>query len=524
MNNYHHLFKLFADICRKHTSKEAVYEQKTQRTISFEELYQQALEHSKKLKNHGVKEKDRVIMGFRPSIEFIVNVFALFHMNAVPIFIDSGLPFKNLLNCIKGINAKAIIGSKKTFLVSKIFKKSFKDIELFLTPNLNLHKKQSPYSEKISISENDLAAIVFTSGSTGAAKGVLYTHKMFLTQIDILKSSYNINKNDIDMSLFPLFSLFALCMEVPTVILDIDFARLLKNNPKKILHCIKEKNVTLSFGSPTMWNKIADYCIQNKQSFHNLEKIIMAGCAIPHKLLKKIYQYKLLSGKEKIFITYGATESLPVTSIEGKEILSYSHEKSNLGHGTCIGKAISNDIDIQIIKISDDSSYEFETREILAPDMHGEIIISGDIVSPAYFNLGKKGKLFQGEKIWHRIGDIVYKDKNNYYWISSRKEDIIYHRNEILFTTECENIFNNHPAVYRSALIKIKEKPTILIEIYKKEKKYWAKIHKELLEIAQKNSKTKNIKNIQLHKKFPVDIRHNAKIKRDILTKELNNN
>ncbi|MDP3283289.1 MAG: peptide synthase, partial [Desulfobacterales bacterium] len=90
-----------------------------------------------------------------------------------------------------------------------------------------------------------------------------------------------------------------------------------------------------------------------------------------------------------------------------------------------------------------------------------------------------------------------------------------------LFTIPCEAIFNNHPGVFRSALVGIGKKPNqrpvICIETEGEVKTDKGKLEKELLAIAVKHELTKDIKTILFHKSFPVDIRHNSKIFREKL-------
>ena len=514
-------YHLFAKNCQLLPNKLAIWEQKTHTSINFTDLLSKIHEYEKKFNTYQLEKGSKVIIAFKPNIDFVSYIFALFKCQLVPIFLDSGLPLKILLNSIDHINADAIICQRKTYLFSKIKKSSFKNIRYFFSPKLTLFKEQKIKNKEPQTLDSSIAAIVFTSGSTGFAKGVLYTHKMFLTQIEMIQKKYNIGAKDRDMSIFPLFSLFALCMQASTVILDIDFSRLLKNPVKKIINLINERNISLSFGSPTIWNKITDYCITNNKKISSIQTIIMAGCAVQNKLLKKIYDNQLIKKSGKIFITYGATESLPVTSIEGREALKYTEKKTTQGYGTCIGKIFNSINDIAITKYEQIENHNFNKKELLPINEIGEIIISGPIVSPQYYKLDKKGKIYQDdEKFWHYIGDMVYLDKNQYYWICGRKEDVFFYKQQAYYSVLIENIFNAHLKVFRAALIQINEKPIVIIELNNKnDYQNWAQIKQQLFTMAKSYSISENITDFYFYKKFPVDIRHNAKIKRDILRK-----
>ena len=155
----------------------------------------------------------------------------------------------------------------------------------------------------------------------------------------------------------------------------------------------------------------------------------------------------------------------------------------------------------------------------------GEITVKGDLVTRQYFErpaADALAKIKDGDTIWHRMGDLGWMDSKGRIWFCGRKSHRVTTKDRTLFTIPCEAIFNNHPKVYRSALVGIgsppDQKPVICIELeHGKVKPKKKKIKKELFELAQQNELTKSIKTILFHKSFPVDIRHNSKIFREKL-------
>ena len=131
-------------------------------------------------------------------------------------------------------------------------------------------------------------------------------------------------------------------------------------------------------------------------------------------------------------------------------------------------------------------------------------------------------KIKQGDEIWHRMGDLGWMDQKGRIWFCGRKSHRVITDNRTLFTIPCEAIFNNHPKVFRSALVGVgspmKQKPVICIEL----KKEYLKANKKELSIdlaalAARHELTKTIETILFHGAFPVDIRHNSKIFREKL-------
>ena len=128
---------------------------------------------------------------------------------------------------------------------------------------------------------------LFTSGSTGPPKGVVYTHEMFSRQLEVLRYCYQIKQQDVDLSTFPLFSLFGVGIGMTSIIPEMDFSCPAKVNPEKILKTISKYKITSGFGSPALWNTISRYCISNNRNLYSINRILMAGAPISGSLIKK---------------------------------------------------------------------------------------------------------------------------------------------------------------------------------------------------------------------------------------------
>jgi acyl-CoA synthetase (AMP-forming)/AMP-acid ligase II len=232
----------------------------------------------------------------------------------------------------------------------------------------------------------------------------------------------------------------------------------------------------------------------------------------------------MLDDQAEIFTPYGATESLPIAAIGSKEILSQTAQKTREGHGICVGKPLRQ-IQLKIIKVTDEIIEKWSDNWELATGEKGEIIVKGDVVSQEYYQKPQataKAKIDDNGEVWHRMGDIGWLDEQGRLWFCGRKNHRVVTPEETMFTITCEAIFQQHPAVYRAALVGIgekgKQKPVLCIELeadHKRDNK--KQIQQELLDLAKKHSHTQKIQTILYHPSFPVDIRHNAKIFREEL-------
>ncbi|MCP3931937.1 MAG: AMP-binding protein, partial [Bacteroidetes bacterium] len=389
--------------------------------------------------------------------------FALFKIGAPVILIDPGMGYRNLLKCISGVKPRIFIGILRAHIFKKLNAKQFKTIEksfchgfsfgLFGT---DLKKCTIDSKSKLSIyqpNEEDLAAIIFTTGSTGPPKGVRYEHSVFAAQLRLIRDYYKISSSDTDQPAFPLFALFSTALGASAVIPDMDSTKPARVDPAKFISSIQRNGVTYSFGSPALWNVVSRHCLENNITLNTLNLVLMAGAPIPGDLLERMVA--ILPSDTIIHTPYGATECLPIVSMEAKEILHKTWMLTKQGKGTCVGRALP-DISIKIISITEDEIIDIDSIEELQQGEIGEIIVQGDVVTRAYDNNRtetKKSKIYDGKSLWHRMGDIGYLDESGRLWFCGRKGHRVITSKGVLFTIPCEAIVNNHPWVFRSALV-----------------------------------------------------------------------
>ena len=522
-------------VAQNHPHQTAITDSRNDTSISFKELDDESSNIASGLKQYGLKKGTRILLFIPFSIKFISTCFALFKAGAVPILIDPGLGKKNILKCIDETKAQGVIANPAVHLASSFFQRYFRHIKYRISTDScwfwsgcslkDFNKIAEPNFTYNDTHFSNPAAILFTSGSTGSPKGVVYTHGMFSHQLDVLRSCYKIQPGEIDLSTFPLFSLFGVGIGMTSILPEMDFTRPAKVDPEKILNTITKYNVTSGFGSPALWNTISLYCISKKRDISSLNRILMAGAPIPCSLIKRFDH--LLKPEAKIHTPYGATEALPVTTIERKEILEDTLKQ---GYGVCVGHTVPN-IELRIITITDDSIPEWEDSIQLTHGNIGEIVVKAPWVTQNYFNRDEaarfaKIKDLRENILWHRMGDVGYIDDKNRLWFCGRKSQRVCTPKETLFTIPCEGVFNIHHKVKRSALVGVgknkNQKPVIIIE-----PEHFSELRsnsvrnlliEELLDLGSQHKHTHQIKKILIHQNFPVDIRHNAKISREKLS------
>ena len=259
-------------------------------TLSFRELHAEVDAWCRRLEASGVKRGDRTLVMVKQGLPLIAGVFALFTLGAVPVIIDPGMGLKNFLTCVRHSRPRVLMGIPIARFISRLLPRAFAAVQVRIPaspaltarltkPQVSSGSLASP-RDAVSVQPGDLAAILFTSGSTGAPKGVCYEHGMFAAQVRLIRETYHIESGEIDLPLLPIFALFNPALGMTTIVPELDPRRPAAMNPKKIVRAIQQENVTNSFGSPTLWRKIGRHCEEHSLQLRSLRRVLCAGVAL----------------------------------------------------------------------------------------------------------------------------------------------------------------------------------------------------------------------------------------------------
>ncbi len=504
-------------------------------TCTFRELEEESNRLASGLTALGVRPQMRMALLVRPSREFIALVFALFKAGAVVVLIDPGMGRRNLVGCLRDVEPEGFVAIPVVQALRWLLRSRFPQARHNVTVGRRWFWDGLTYEQLLArgssapfcadTGADDPAAIIFTTGSTGPPKGVLYSHGNFDHQVTELKEFFDIEPGEIDLAGFPLFGLFNCALGVTTVIPDMDASRPAKVDPRKFVEAIRDWHVTQSFGSPAIWNRVGQYCQQHNVALPTLRRVISAGAPVPPHVLARMKGCIATDGD--VHTPYGATEALPVASIAAGEVLSETRQRWAQGGGTCVGRPFPG-IAWKVIRISDEPIASLDDVVELPPGQIGEIVVSGPVVTRQYVTRREANalaKIVEGSRVWHRMGDVGYLDDDGRFWFCGRKAHRVQTPAGTMFTIPCEAIFNQHPAVYRSALVGVgaagRQRPAIIVEPWPHKRPKGARrrriLVEELSKLAGANPLTASIRDFLIHPAMPVDIRHNAKIFREQL-------
>lgn len=501
-------------------------------TLSFEALERRVDGAAWALRELGMVPGERVALFVPPGPDFVALFHALLRLGALPVLIDPGMGRAALLECLARTAPSALIGVPRVHLARHLFPHAFRSVGLALAvgrgwafgaPRLErLLAGRVPEPFPIAAAGADTpAAVLFTSGSTGPAKGVVHTHGNFAAELALLRTHFGLEPGEVDGACFPLFALFDNALGLTSVFPELDPARPSRCDPAAVHRALEESGASFTFGSPAIWRRVVPWARASGKRFSRLRRVTIAGAPVPPALVAELAA--LLPAGGEVHTPYGATEALPVCDIGGAE-LSALRARIEQGAGSCVGRPLPG-VELALIRVDDGPLERWSEDLRVAAGEPGEVCVKGPMVTRRYLDDARaeaRAKIAEGAALWHRMGDVGRLDEEGRLWFLGRKSHRLETAGGVLYPVPLENAFDGLRGVARTALVGVgprgRERPVLVVERAEP-----AERASELLpRLRQRASELDQPAGAPLgeflfHGSFPVDVRHNAKIRREDL-------
>jgi len=434
------------------------------RRITYGELGELSDRFAGGLRRLGVRKGDVVALLLPNSPQFAIAYFGALKLGAVvtpmnPLYTqreidhqihDSGakiiVALDQFYDKVKEANIDIIVTSIADYLPKRL---AVAYSIMNRGPRINAHRfkdliKSEPLRDRVSIDpSNDLAAIMYTGGTTGIPKGAEITHANIAANLQQLSAIIqNVErkanvKRGVWMGVIPWFHIYGMI----TVFLDAlyeggEIVAMPRFNPKEVMSAIEKHRVTLFHGVPTLYIALLNSPYASKYDMSSLIACISGAAPLPHEVAEK---FEKLTGA-RLREGYGMTETAVVTHVN--PILG----KHKVGS---IGVPIPN----TIAAIADP-----DKPQLLPQGETGELVISGPQVMKGYHNMPSDNELvfFQccGHR-WLRTGDLAYMDEEGFFFIVDRKKDMIKYKGYSVFPREIEEVLYQNPCVKEAAVVGI---------------------------------------------------------------------
>jgi acyl-CoA synthetase (AMP-forming)/AMP-acid ligase II len=497
-------------------------------SATFAELDQRARAVAAGLRAAGFQRGERAVLLVKPTIDFYPLVFGLFRAGVVPVFIDPGMGRKMALQCVGDIAPAGLIGLTAAHLASFIVRAPFRSITRRVTvgPRLGwsgptlagLLATPDDHLPPADVAPDDDCVLVFTSGSTGAPKAVSLTHRCMRERVEQIQALLGLAAGDVISETLLVYTILELCMGLSVVVPPMDLAKPATVDPAAVFRTLDTFQPSLASASPVVWQRFVRTANAQGRRFDHLTLLLTTAAPIPVDLHRRLAS--VVPASTQLFTPYGATEAMPISLIGTHDVLAYTAEGTARGDGICVGHPAPS-IELRVVPVSDEPMLSVPAS--LPIGQVGELVVRGAGVSAAYRQHptgNAMAKIADGDTVWHRMGDLGFLDADGRLWFCGRVAHRLHTSRGMVPNVPVEGLFNQHPAVLRSALVGLgprgAEEAVLCVELEPGHAWSPALAH-ELIGLARGSRWDGLVSRVVPHPGFPTDTRHNSKIRNEDL-------
>ncbi len=449
------LYTALADSAFRFPDKTALVETGTKRSVTYMELLMKVDRAADMFFEHGVRKGERVAVAHRNSIDTVVANFGLYKLGAVCIPMNFMVTKPEELEFIlKDSGAKAVVTQAEFIRHYVKVLPSLPDIKyIFSTDEIPVSVQDNPavlkfwdevekstYHEETSnpgAGLDDLAFILYTSGTTGLPKGAMLTHGNLASNVISAAQIFKITDEDVFLCLLPMFHSFAwtTCVVIP---LYLNLKVVIVANIMPASHWLSamgSEKVTLILAVPQIYAVLSKEAKGFKRLYLQFwpfkgVRFAVSGAAPLTQEIKDRFEQKI---GVPILEGYGLTETSPVVSVNTEELQKI--------------KSVGPSLPAVSVIVLDDDGKE------LPRNQEGELCIKGPNVFRGYFNNPKATQDAFTQDGWFKTGDIGVIDDDGFIFIKDRKKDMIIIKGLKVFSAQVEAVICEHPAIEECAII-----------------------------------------------------------------------
>jgi acyl-CoA synthetase (AMP-forming)/AMP-acid ligase II len=457
----------------------------------------------------GVGPGDRVLVLIPPGFELFASLFAVFKTGATVVLLDPSVSREALERCLSRVAPRVLLGTPAAHLLRRMRRRSFRSVTLPISTGWwggeRLHAADDAPFEARSPLEGEPAAILFTSGATGAPKGCSYTHAHLEAVADQLRTHLGLRVGDVVLTTFPAFGLFAPALGVTSVLPPIDLGRPARADAHVLAHAVALNRCTTTFGSPALLTRLVEGHVDPAQ-LATLRLVLCAGAPVSDTLATRLAA--LVPGA-LVLLPYGATESLLVSVRRADDLPA----DSTLG--VCVGRPVPS-VKVRVKRLDGHGD--------CAPGEIGELIVAGPGVITVYASepeLTAAAHLEENGVTFHRMGDVGALDASGQLWLAGRRSHVVATRSKaMLFPVPVERVVEACAGVRCAALVEVVNAPVVVFEPIRGADLARVRVAiRTAIDATPWGSAVTRIEAATAP--FPVDRRHNAKIDRTAIGRAL---
>lgn len=532
--------RALADFSVANPDAEAVVETSpAERSISFGELAEKTQQLAAGMSAFGIEPGDRIAVMITPGIDLSLVVYACWRLGATLVLVDSGLGRAGMQGALKSANPAYLIGIDKALVAARVLGWPGRRIAVGSTTMskrralgvvndldalclLGQNKVSPPWPTPATV-----AAIAFTSGSTGPSKGVIYLHKQIQAQRDTLMTLYGIGNDDRLVAAFAPFALYGPTMGITSIVPVMDVTKPATLTAQSLADAVKRINATLVFASPAaLVNVVATQELLtavSRTACAEVRLALSAGAPVRASLLASA---RTVFPNADFHTPYGMTEVLPVADISLDELQALelarrdapSQSLARATAGVCVGHPVKG-VSIEIDSLDGEGC---PTGALTTqPDVLGEIIVRAAHIRHGYDRLWFTEHQASHPAGAHRTGDIGQLDSEGRLWVGGRLGHVIVNAAGPMAPVSGEQLIERIDEVAMAALVGVGPTGTqaVVAVLQMKNESYatgGAPLHL-IDKVRACMSQYVDVASVLIVKQLPVDRRHNSKVDRSAI-------
>lgn len=475
-------------------------------SLSFRELVTRIDAVASSLVSGGLRPGDRVAMLTPPGIDLIAAVYGVWRAGGVTVIADRGLGLRGLGAAVRSARPDWVIGPPIALRAAAVLRWAPAATRLDVNDLVTARVGSLPPLPD----PDDTAAILFTSGATGPAKGVRYRYRQLYAQLDALRTTYTIGSADRLVAAFAPFALYGPALGITTALPDCDVTAPATLSAEALGAAVTSVAATMVFASPSaIANVIKTADGSTLNSLRSVRLVMTAGAPVPAETLRAT---QMIAPNAQMHTPYGMTEALPVADIELTEISSAEAAISR-PRGVCVGRPVAG-ARVRIVQLGIAADAAMTS---LATDITGEILVNAPWVSAGYNVLWATEHharpTIDGE-VWHRSGDVGHLDSGGRLWIEGRAVHVIHTLAGPITPVPIERAVERALGVLRAAAVGVGPVGQQQLVVVVEDPDSTARLVEASVAAAARAAVDHPIAAVISVRQIPVDIRHNAKIDR----------
>ncbi|MGY1680435.1 alpha/beta fold hydrolase [Geodermatophilus sp. SYSU D01176] len=398
-------------------------------TVGWSQLSRRVAHLAAGLAAAGVRPGHRVALLVEPSADLTATVYAVWRAGGVVVVADKGLGLAGMRRALRSAAVHHVVGSRAGLAAARLMGLPGSRIAAgpagrarrgpgatHALADLEALGRSAPAPAEPPLDAD--CAVLFTSGATGPAKGVVYTHRQAAAQLELVRSAYGLTAEDRFVAAFAPFAILGPALGIGSAVPDVDVTAPGSLTAAALADAAAAVDATVVFASPAALRRVlataADLSARQRTALARIRLLMSAGAPVPVSLLRSL---RAVLPAADAHTPYGMTEVLPVTDVSLAGI-----EAAGAGEGVCVGRPLPG-VDVRVSPLSPDGRADGGLTD--RPGVPGEVCVRAAHVKDRYDALWALERATSRDPGWHRTGDVGHLDAEGRLWIEGRLQHVV---------------------------------------------------------------------------------------------------